>query len=150
MPRLSDDGRWAWDYASERWIPANKIDDTEGLKKLGIENVIVEPSNASVSMPNNSDGNMSQLKLLTILSAIFLPGIDYAILGFIRPRDARQIWLGIGILHLWAILLATAICAPISFVIWLHGLATVSHRADKRIAEIGGYANDISGNRVAL
>ncbi len=150
MPRFSDDGRWAWDYASNRWIPANKIGDTEGLKKLGIESTIVEPGNLSSSEMGKSDGNMSQLKLLAIITSILLPGIDYVILGSIRPRDTRQIWLGIGILHLWAILLATAICAPFSLAIWLHGIATVSRRANIRIAELGGFANDISGKRISI
>ena len=77
MPRFSDDGRWVWDYGSGRWIPANKIGDTEGLKKLGIENVIVEPENASASELRGGDGNATKLKLLAILTSIFLPGIEY-------------------------------------------------------------------------
>ena len=63
MPRFSDDGRWAWDYASERWIPANKIGDTEGLKELGIENAIVEPGIASTSELSSGDGNLSLIHI---------------------------------------------------------------------------------------
>ena len=149
MPRFSDDGRWAWDYASNRWIPANKIGDTEGLKKLGIEDVIVEPENASASELKGGDGNATKLKLLVILTSIFLPGIDYTLLGSIgRPRDVRQIKLGIGIFCAFSILLATIICAPLAFMIWLHGIATVAIRADRRIVELGGYTNDIFGNRI--
>ena len=149
MPRFSDDGRWAWDYASNRWIPANKIGDTEGLKKLGIEDVIVEPENASASELRGGDGNATKLKLLAILTSIFLPGIDYTLLGSIgRPRDVRKMKLGIGIFCAFSILLATIICAPLALIIWLHGIATVAVRADDRVAEMGGYTNDIFGNRI--
>ena len=149
MPRFSDDGRWAWDYASNRWIPANKIGDIEGLKKLGIENVIVEPENASASELRGGDGNATKLKLLVILTSIFLPGIDYTLLGSIgRPRDVRQMKLGIGIFCAFSILLATIICAPLAFMIWLHGIVTVAIRVDRRIVELGGYTNDIFGNRI--
>ena len=149
MPRFSDDGRWAWDYASNRWIPANKIGDAEGLKKLGIENVIVEPENVSASELRGGDGNATKLKLLAILTSIFLPGIDYTLLGSIsRPRDTRQMKLGIGIFCAFSILLATIICAPLALIIWLHGIATVAIRAERRIVELGGYTNDIFGNRI--
>ena len=149
MPTFSDDGRWAWDYASNRWIPANKIGDTEGLKKLGIENVIVEPENASASELGRGDGNATKLKLLAILTSIFLPGIDYTLLGSIsRPRDIRKMKLGIGIFCAFSILLATIICAPLALIIWLHGIATVAIRADRRIVELGGHTNDIFGNRI--
>ena len=149
MPRFSDDGRWAWDYASNRWIPANKIGNTEGLKKLGIENVIVEPENVSASELRGGDGNATKLKLLVILTSIFLPGIDYTLLGSIgRPRDVRQMKLGIGIFCAFSILLATIICAPLAFIIWLHGIVTVAIRVDRRIVELGGYTNDIFGNRI--
>ena len=149
MPRFSDDGRWAWDYASKRWIPANKIGNTEGLKKLGIENVIVEPENASDSELRGGDGNATKLKLLAILTSIFLPGIDYTLLGSIsRPRDVRQMKLGIGIFCAFSILLATILCAPLALIIWLHGIATVAIRADVRVAEMGGYTNDIFGKRI--
>ena len=149
MPRFSDDGRWVWDYASNRWIPTNKIGDTEGLKKLGIENVIVEPENVSASELRGGDGNATKLKLLVILTSIFLPGIDYTLLGSIgRPRDVRQMKLGIGIFCAFSILLATIICAPLAFMIWLHGIATVAIRTDRRIVELGGYTNDIFGNRI--
>ena len=149
MPRFSDDGRWAWDYASNRWIPANKIGDTEGLKKLGIENVIVEQENASASELRGGDGNATKLKLLAILTSIFLPGIDYTLLGSIgHPRDVRKMKLGIGIFCAYSILLATIICAPLALIIWLHGIATVAVRADVRVAEMGGYTNDIFGNRI--
>ena len=149
MPRFSDDGRWVWDYASNRWIPANKIGDTEGLNKLGIENIIVEPENASASKLREGDGNATKLKLLAILTSIFLPGIDYTLLGSIsRPRDTRKMKLGIGIFCAFSILLATIICAPLAMIIWLHGIATVAVRTDERVAEIGGYTNDIFGNRI--
>ena len=75
MPRFSDDGRWAWDYGSGRWIPANKIGDTEGLKKLGIENIIVEPGTYASEL-KIGDGNGTNLKLLPIPMALFLPGIE--------------------------------------------------------------------------
>ena len=149
MPRFSDDGRWAWDYASNRWIPANKIGDMEALKKLGIEIVIVEPENASASELREGNGNATKLKLLAILTSIFLPGIDYTLIGAIsRPRDVQQMKLGIGIYCAFSILLATIICAPLALIIWLHGIATVAARADDRVVELGGYTNDISGNRV--
>ncbi len=149
MPRFSDDGRWAWDYASERWIPANKIGDTEGLKELGIENTIVEPDIASTSELSSGDGNATKLKLLVILTSIFLPGIDYTLLGSIgRPRDVRQMKLGIGIFCAFSILLATIIFSPLALMIWLHGIATVAIRANRRIVELGGYTNDIFGNRI--
>ena len=149
MPRFSDDGRWVWDYASNRWIPKNKIGDTEGLKKLGIENVIVEPENVSASELRGGDGNATKLKLLVILTSIFLPGIDYTLLGSIgRPRDIRKLKLGIGIFCAFSILLATIICAPLALIIWLHGIATVAIRADRRIVELGGHTNDIFGNRI--
>jgi hypothetical protein len=148
MPRFSDDGRWAWDYGSGRWIPANKIGDTEGLKKLGIENIIVEPGNTSDSELRGGDGNGTNLKLLAMAMALFLPGIDYSVLGWIKPRKTKQIWLGIGIFFTFSILLGTAILCPLAFLIWLHGIATVAARADDRVVELGGYTNDISGNRV--
>ena len=149
MPRFSDDGRWVWDYASNRWIPTNKIGDTEVLKKLGIENVIVEPENVSASELGGRDGNATKLKLLVILTSIFLPGIDYTLLGSIgRPRDVRQMKLGIGIFCAFSILLATIICAPLAFMIWLHGIVTVAIRVDRRIVDLGGYTNDIFGNRI--
>ena len=148
MPRFSDDGRWAWDYASNRWIPANKIGDTEGLKKLGIENAIVEPGNTSSSQLRGSDGDGTKLKLLAMTIALFLPGIDYSVLGGVKPRKSKQIWLGIGIFFTFSILLATAICAPLAFIIWLQGIVTVAARADERVAELGGYTNDIFGNRI--
>ena len=147
MPRFSDDGRWAWDYASNRWIPANKIGDTEGLKKLGIENIIVEPRTYASEL-KIGDGNGTNLKLLAMAMAFFLPGIDYSVLGWIKPRKNKQIWLGIGIFFTFSILLGTAILCPLAFLIWLHGIATVAARADERVVELGGYTNDISGNRV--
>jgi len=149
MPKFSDDGRWAWDYASGRWIPANKIGDTEGLKKLGIENVIVEPGYTSASELRGGTGNGSNLKLLAMTMALFLPGIDYSVLGWIKPRKTKQIWLGIGIFFTFSILLGTAILCPLAFLIWLHGIATVAARADDRVAELGGYTNGIFGNRIA-
>ena len=147
MPRLSDDGRWAWDYRSGRWIPANKIGDTEGLKKLGLEDVIVEPG-TSTSELRVGDGNGTNLKLLAMTMALFLPGIDYSVLGWIKPRKTKQIWLGLGIFFTFSILLGTAILCPLALLIWLHGIATVAARADDRIAELGGHTNDIFGNRI--
>jgi hypothetical protein len=150
MPRFSDDGRWVWDYSSSRWIPANKISKASELEELGISNAIVEPGNASTNELNKISGewNGTQFKVFAITMSILLPGIDYAVLGWIKPRNAKQIWLGIGILHLWTILLATAICAPLALVIWFHGMATVARRADERVAEIGGFTNDIRGRRI--
>ena len=147
MPRFSDDGRWAWDYGSGRWIPANKIGDTEGLKKLGIENIIVEPGTYASEL-KIGDGNGTNLKLLAMAMALFLPGIDYSVLGWIKPRKTKQIWLGIGIFFTFSILLGTAILCPLAFLIWLHGIATVAARADDRVVELGGYTNDIFGNRI--
>ena len=150
MARFSDDGRWVWDYASSRWIPANKIENAEDLEELGISNVIVEPRNASTSELKKSSGvwNGTRFKLFAIAMSIFLPGTDYSVLGWIKPRDTKQIWLGIGIFLLWSILLASAICMPLSLVIWLHGMATVARRADERVAEVGGFTNDIWGRRI--
>ena len=95
-----------------------------------------------------SEGDGTKLKLLAMTIALFLPGIDYSVLGGVKPRKFKQIWLGIGIFFTFSILLATAICAPLAFIIWLQGIVTVAARADERVAELGGYTNDISGNRI--
>ena len=147
MPRLSDDGRWAWDYGSGRWIPANKIGDTEGLKKLGLENVVVEPG-TSASELRVEAGNATLLKLLAFTTALLLPGLDYSILGLMKPRKSRNVLLGIGIFLLFSISLGTAICAPLAVVIWIHGIVTVANRANSRIHELGFFSNDIFGKKI--
>jgi len=150
MPRYSDDGRWVWDYASSRWIPANKIGKASELEEVGISSAVVEPGYASTFELNKSSGewNGTRFKLLAMTMSIFLPGIDYSVLGWIKPRNTNQIWLGIGILLLCTVLLGTAICFPLAGIIWIHGMATVARRADERVAEIGGFTNDIWGRRV--
>ena len=152
MPRFSDDGRWVWDYGAERWIPANKINDVEGLKKLGVSNIVVEPGGKSASELRTVSGewNGTNLKLFAFTMAFFLPGIDYSILGWIKPRNNKQIFLGIGIFILFAVSLASAICAPLAFAIWLYGIVTVAYRANNRIEEIGGFSYDIRGERINL
>ena len=150
MPRFSDDGRWVWDYGAERWIPANKINDAEGLKKLGVSNIVVEPEGKPTSELRTVSGewNGTNLKLFAFTMAIFLPGIDYSTLGWIKPRNYNQILLGIGIFLLFAVSLASAICAPLALAIWLYGIATVAYRANNRIEEIGGFSYDIRGKRI--
>ena len=150
MPRFSDDGLWVWDYGTERWIPANKINDAEGLKKLGVSNIVVEPEGKPTSELRTVSGewNGTNMKLLAFTMAIFLPGIDYSTLGWIKPRNNNQILLGIGIFLLFAVSLASAICAPLAFAIWLYGIVTVAYRANNRIEEIGGFSYDIGGKRI--
>ena len=150
MPRFSDDGLWVWDYGTERWIPANKINDAEGLKKLGVSNIVVEPEGKPTSELRTVSGewNGTNMKLLAFTMAIFLPGIDYSTLGWIKPRKNNQILLGIGIFLLFAVSLASAICAPLAFAIWLYGIVTVAYRANNRIEEIGGFSYDIGGKRI--
>ena len=150
MPKFSDDGRWAWDYGAERWIPANKINDAEGLKKLGVSNIVVEPGGKPTSELRTVSGewNGTNLKLFAFTMAIFLPGIDYSTLGWIKPRNYNQILLGIGIFLLFAVSLASAICAPLAIAIWLYGIVTVAYRANNRIEEIGGFSYDIRGKRI--
>jgi hypothetical protein len=150
MPRFSDDGRWVWDYGAERWIPANKIDDAEGLEKLGISSIVVEPGNKNASefRTVSGDWNGTKMKLLAFTMAFFLPGIDYSVLGWIEPQKNKEILSGIGIFLLFAISLGTAICAPLAFAIWLYGIVTVAHRANNRIHEVGGFSNDIFGRRI--
>ena len=143
MPKFSDDGRWVWDYASSQWIPANKIDDGAELEALGYPKPIIEPDKvifSDLGIGTDSD-NLTKLKVFAIIFSIFLPGIDYCILG--------KFWLGIAILHVWVILLASAIGAPLAFVIWIHGMVTVAGRADERAKELGGYTNNIFGSRIA-
>ena len=150
MSRFSDDGRWAWDYSAERWVPANKIDDPEGLEKLGISGIVVEPGSKSASELRTSSGewNGTTMKLFAFTVALLLPGIDYSIIGSIKPRKNKQILLGVGIFLLFSISLGTAICAPLAFAIWLYVLATVAYRANNRIHEVGGFSNDIFGERI--
>ncbi len=143
MPKFSDDGRWVWDYASSQWVPANKIDDGAEFEALGYSKPIIEPENVTFSDLGKGmhQDNLTKLKVFAIIFSIFLPGIDYCILG--------KLWLGIAILFVWAILLGTAICAPLALVIWIHGLVTVARRADERAKELGGYTNNIFGNSIA-
>ena len=143
MPKFSDDGRWVWDYASSQWVPANKIDDSAELEALGHSKPIIEPENVTFSdLGRGMDaGNLTKLKVFAIIFSIFLPGIDYSILGKFR--------LGIAIFFVWVILLASAIGAPLALVIWIHGLVTVARRADERAKELGGYTNNIFGNSIA-
>ena len=150
MPRFSDDGRWVWDYGNGRWIPANKIKDAEGLKKLGISNIVIEPEGKSASELRTISGewNGTNLKLLTFMMALFLPGIDFSVLGWIKPRENKQILLGVGIFLLFTISLASVICAPLALAIWLYGIVTVAYRANNRIHEIGGFSYDIRGKRI--
>lgn len=139
-----------WDYASERWIPANKINDVSKLEELGISNVLVEPGNTSTGELRRVSGewNGTTVKLFSMTMAFFLPGIDYSALGCIQPRKTKQIWLGIGIFFLFTFLLGTAICAPLAFIIWIHGVATVAKRSRERVAELGGFTNDIWGRKI--
>ena len=143
MPKFSDDGRWVWDYASSQWVPANKIDDGVELEALGYSKPIIEPENVTFSdLGKGMDqDNLTKLKVFAIIFSIFLPGIDYSILGKFR--------LGIAIFFVWVILLASAIGAPLALVIWIHGMVTVAGRADERAKELGGYANNFFGNRTA-
>jgi len=126
------------------------IDYDEGLKKLGVSNIVVEPGGKPTSELRTVSGewNGTNLKLFAFTMAIFLPGIDYSTLGWIKPRNNKQILLGIGIFLLFAVSLASAICAPLAFAIWLYGIATVAYRANNRIEEIGGFSYDIRGKRV--
>ena len=86
-----------WDYGSERWIPANKIDNPEGLKKLGISNIVVEPGYKTTSQlrTDSGDWNGTAMKLFAFTMAFFMPGIDYSVLGWIEPQKNKQILLGI-------------------------------------------------------
>ena len=150
MPTFSEDKRWVWDYAAERWIPANQVENIAELNETGITDIIIEPGTARTEVLATLDGewNGTNIKLFSMTMAFFLPGIDYSVLGCIKPRKTKQIWLGIGIFFLFSFLLGTAICAPVAFVIWLHGMVTVAGRARDRVEELGGYTNDITGRRI--
>ena len=150
MPRFSEDGRWAWDYGAERWVPANKINDSEGLKELGISNAVVEPGGKSASELGSASGewNGTNVKIFAFTLALFLPGIDFSVLGWIKPRENKQILLGVGIFLLFTVSLASAICAPLALAIWLYVIATVAYRANNRIEELGGFSYDIRGRRI--
>ena len=150
MPTFSEDERWVWDYSSERWIPANQVEKIAELNEMGITDIVIEPGLAITEELETRQGDWdgTQLKLLAILTSIFLPGIDYTLLGAISPRKPKQIWLGIGIFLIFSILVGTVILCPFAIIIWLHGAATVAGRARDRVEELGGYTNDITGRRI--
>ena len=150
MPTFSEDKRWVWDYSAERWIPANQIDKIEELEEMRRTDIVIEPGMAITENLGTLEGewNATNLKLFAMTMALFLPGIDYSVLGWIKPRKIEQICLGIGIFCLFAFLLGTAICAPLAVIIWLHGVVTVAGRVRGRVEELGGYTNDIRGSRI--
>ena len=150
MPTFSEDKRWVWDYSSERWIPANQAEKIAELKEMGITDIVIEPGLAMTEDldTHQGDWNGTNIKLFAMTLAFFLPGMDYSVLGSIKPRKTKQIWLGIGILCLFTFLLGTVICAPVAFAIWLHGMVTVAGRARDRVEELGGFTNDITGRRI--
>ena len=150
MPTFSEDKRWVWDYSSERWIPANQAEKIAELNEMGITDIVIEPGLAMTEVLETRQGDWdgTQLKLFAILTSIFLPGIDYTLLGAISPRKPKQIWLGIGIFLVVSILVGSLIGIPVAMVIWLHGMATVAMRARDRVEELGGYTNDITGRRI--
>ena len=150
MPTFSEDKRWVWDYSSERWIPANQAEKITELNEMGITDIVIEPGLAMTEVLETRQGDWdgTQLKLFAILTSIFLPGIDYTLLGAISPREPKQIWLGIGIFLVFSILVGSLIGIPVAMVIWLHGMATVAMRARDRVEELGGYTNDIAGRRI--
>ena len=150
MPTFSEDKRWVWDYSSERWIPANQAEKIAELNEMGITDIVIEPGLAMTEEleARQGDWDGTQLKLFAILTSIFLPGIDYTLLGAISPRKPKQIWLGIGIFLIFSILVSTVILCPFAILIWLHGAATVAMRARDRVEELGGYTNDITGRRI--
>ena len=150
MPTFSEDKRWVWDYASERWVPANQAEKIAELNEMGITNIIIEPGTARTELLGTLEGEWdgTRLKLFAIITSVFLPGIDYTVLGSVSPRQPQQIWLGIGIFFACVILFGSAICMPVAFVIWLHGMVTVAGRARDRVEELGGFTNDITGRRI--
>ena len=150
MPTLSEDGRWVWDYSAARWIPANQVEKIAELNEMGITDIVIEPGLAMTEALETRQGDWdgTQLKLFAILTSIFLPGIDYTLLGAISPREPKKIWLGIGIFLVVSILVGSLIGIPVAMVIWLHGMATVAMRARDRVQELGGYTNDITGRRI--
>ena len=150
MPTFSEDKRWIWDYSAERWIPANQVEKITELNEREMTDIVIEPGEAMAEGldTRQEDWDGTKLKLLAILTSIFLPGIDYTLLGSVSPRKTKQIWLGIGIFFVFSILLGSIFCAPIALIIWLHGMATVAMRARDRVEELGGYTNDITGRRI--
>ena len=150
MPTFSEDERWVWDYSAERWIPANQVEKITELNEMGITDIVIEPGLVMTEDLETRQGDWdgTKLKLLAILTSIFLPGIDYTLLGAISPRKPKQIWLGIGIFLIFSILVGTVILCPFAIIIWLHGAATVAGRARDRVEELGGYTNDITGRRI--
>ena len=150
MPTFSEDKRWVWDYSAERWIPANQVEKIAELNEMGSTDIVIEPGLAMTEEleARQGDWDGTQLKLFAILTSIFLPGIDYTLLGAISPREPKQIWLGIGIFLVFSILVGTVILCPFAIIIWLHGAATVAGRARDRVKELGGYTNDITGRRI--
>ena len=150
MPTFSEDKRWIWDYSAERWIPANQVEKIAELNDRGMTEIVIEPGLAMTGTLETRQGewNGTNLKLFAMTMALLLPGLDYSVLGLIKPRKTEQILLGIGILFLFAFLLGTAICAPLALIIWIHGLVTVAGRARDRVEELGGYTNDIRGRRI--
>ena len=150
MPTFSEDKRWVWNYSSERWIPANQAEKIAELNEMGITDIVIEPGLAITEDLETRQGEWdgTRLKLFAILTSIFLPGIDYTLLGAISPREPKQIWLGIGIFLVFSILVGSLIGIPVAMVIWLHGMATVAMRARDRVEELGGYTNDIAGRRI--
>jgi hypothetical protein len=152
MPTFSEDKRWVWDYSAERWIPANQVEKIAELNDKGMTEIVIEPGLAMTETLETRQGewNGTNIKLFAMTMAFFLPGIDYSVLGWIKPRKTEQIGLGIGILFLCTFLLGTAIFAPLALIIWIHGLVTVAGRAGDRVEELGGYTNDIRGRRIQL
>ena len=150
MPTFSEDKRWIWDYSAERWIPANQVEKITELNEREMTDIVIEPGEAMAEVldTRQEDWDGTKLKLLAILTSIFLPGIDYTLLGSVSPRKTKQIWLGIGIFLIFSILVSTVILCPFAILIWLHGAATVSMRARDRVEELGGYTNDIAGRRI--
>ncbi|MDP7328381.1 MAG: hypothetical protein QF612_00880 [Candidatus Thalassarchaeaceae archaeon] len=151
MPTFSEDKRWVWDYSAERWIPANQVEKIAELKDRGVTEIVIEPGLAmteDLGTTHQGEWNGTNLKLFAMAMAFFLPGLDYSVLGCIKPRKNKQIGLGIGILCLCTFFMGTAIFAPLALIIWIHGLVTVAGRARDRVEELGGYTNDIRGRRI--
>lgn len=150
MPTFSEDKRWVWDYSAERWISANQVEKIAELNDKGMTEIVIEPGLAMTETLETRQGewNGTNLKLFAMTLALLLPGLDYSVIGCIKPRKNKQIGLGIGILCLCTFLTGTAIFAPLALIIWIHGLVTVAGRARDRVEELGGYTNDIRGRRI--
>jgi len=150
MPTFSEDKRWVWDYSADRWIPANQAEKIAELNEMGMTDIVIEPGQAMTETLETRQGewNGTNLKLFAMTLALLLPGLDYSVIGCIKPRKNKQIGLGIGILCLCTFLMGTAIFAPLALIIWIHGLVTVAGRARDRVEELGGYTNDIRGRRI--